>query len=130
MDSKPSDDNQTPKNDEPNRVTDSVWFWGAVYCGFGAIVLSIFGYVPLMLDRRAPDPGTSENDSRGTETVINSNEEQMTRDDRSNLAARILAPTLGAIALFSLIMLFRKPRKSPKVIRQVMQRDANSSNVD
>ena len=130
MSSKPSDASQTLKNNEPNRVTDSVWFWGAVYCGFGAVVLSIFGYVPLMLDRGATDSSISKNDSRGTETVINSNEEQMTRDDRSNLAARILAPTLGAIAFFSLIMLFRKSRKLAQVSQQDIQRDTNSSNVD
>ena len=99
---------EKPNSPNPSsRITDSIWFWLAVYCGFGSAMLAAFGYLPLLMSNKNTNPSVVKKDSQVEQAILDSTSEQMTRDDRSNLAARILSPSLFAVALFSIGMLLR-----------------------
>ena len=70
-------------------------------------MLAVFGYLPLLMSNKSGNASVEKKDSQVEQAVLDSTSEQMTRDDRSNLAARILSPSLFAVALFSIGMLLR-----------------------
>jgi hypothetical protein len=97
-------------------ITNSAWFWIAIYCGFGAIMLAVFAFAPRLVNGETAATDSSST-SEVTRQPLDTPTVARTRDQRSFFVATTVSPLLALMTLFAIFMLVRQYGATTKAAR-------------